>query len=258
MHNAAFRELGLDYIYVPFNVQPEELEAAVNGIRALNLVGVNVTIPHKERVTEFLDWISDEARQIGSVNTIHNVQGVLKGYSTDGAGFIRALEAAGKSPKGSKAAVLGAGGSARAIVWALVEHGADVTVANRTYNRAVELSELVNTAKGINIVKPVALDSADAREAVLGANLLVNCTSVGMYPNADAQPIPSEWLHAELFVYDQIYNPTETNLIKAARAVGAEAVNGIGMLVFQGAISFELWTGQTVSVEIMQKAVIAE
>jgi len=257
MHNAAFRELGLDYIYVPFNVHPDNLEAAVRGIRALDLVGVNVTVPHKERVIEFLDWVSDDARAIGSVNTIHNSDGVLKGYSTDGPGFIRALEEAGKSPGGSKAVILGAGGSARATAHALAARGAGVTVANRTYSRAVELSESLSAALGMKAIKPAALDGAEAREAVLEADLLVNCTSVGMHPHTEAQPIPSEWLHAGLFVFDQIYNPLETGLLKAAEAAGACGVNGVGMLVFQGAISFEIWTGQAAPVEVMRRAVLA-
>jgi len=257
MHNAAFRELGLNYIYVPFNVHPDNLEAAVQGIRALDLVGVNVTIPHKERVIEFLDWVSDDALRIRSVNTIHNSDGVLKGYSTDGPGFIKALEETGKSPAGSRAVVLGAGGSARATACALITNGASVTVANRTYSRAVEVSESLNTALGTRAVKPAALDSADAREAILEADLLVNCTSVGMHPHPDLQPISSEWLHAGLFVFDQIYSPLETRLLQAAKAAGARGVNGVGMLVFQGAMSFEIWTGQAAPAEVMKQAVFA-
>lgn len=251
MHNAAFKALGLDYIYVPFEVHPDNLKAAVQAIRVLNIVGVNVTIPHKERVIEFLDWVSEDACRIGSVNTIHNCDGTLKGYSTDGLGFIRALEASGKSPKGSKAVVLGAGGAARATVSALIAHGTEVTVVNRTYSRAVELSKLLDGK-----VRPVALENADAQDAVRQADLLVNCTSVGMYPNTDAQPIPSEWLHSGLFVYDQIYNPLETKLLKAAEKAGARSANGVKMLVFQGAISFEIWTGQTPPVDAMEEAVL--
>ena len=257
MHNAAFRELGLDCIYVPFNVHPDNLEAAVRGIRALDLVGVNVTIPHKEQVIRFLDRVSDEARLIRSVNTIHWSAGILSGYSTDGPGFVRALEAAGKSAGGSKAVVLGAGGSARATVYALITEGAEVTVLNRTYSRAVELAEFLDGVLRTKPVRPIGLDDARAREAVLEADLLVNCTPVGMHPQTDAQPIPSEWLHPGLLVYDQIYNPLETNLLKAARAVGAQGANGVKMLVFQGAISFEIWTGRTPPVEVMEEAVLA-
>lgn len=256
MHNAAFREFKLDYIYVPFDVHPENLEAAVKGIRALGMVGVNITIPHKEQVIEFLDWVSEDALRIGSVNTIHNADGVLKGYSTDGPGFIRALESAGKSPRGSKAVVLGAGGTARATVYALAKSGADVVVANRTFDRAVELAESLNAALGAERIVPTAIESDRTRDAVRDADLLVNCTSVGMYPNVDAQPIPSEWLHSGLFVYDQIYNPVETNLLRAARAVGARTANGVWMLVFQGAISFEIWTGQAPPVDVMEAAIL--
>lgn len=252
MHNAAFGQMGLDFVYVPFDVHPDNLEAAVGGIRALNMVGVNVTIPHKERVIPFLDWVSEDALLIRSVNTIHYVDGQLRGYSTDGEGFIRALKTSGKDPTGSKAVVLGAGGSARATAHALVTSGAEVTVANRTFGRAVELAELLRAFS----IRPIALDSVDARKAIREADLLVNCTSVGMHPKADDQPIPSEWLHNGLFVYDQIYNPLETRLLKAARSAGCQAANGVKMLVFQGAVSFELWTGKTPPIEVMETAVL--
>ena len=251
MHNAAFAQMGLDYIYVPFDVHPDNLEAAVAGIRALNMVGVNVTIPHKERVIPFLDWVSEDARYIQSVNTIHCLEGALRGYSTDGEGFINALEASGKNPAGSKAVILGAGGSARATAHALFTHGAEVTVVNRTFSRAVELASMLSA------IRPIALDSDDAHEAVLEADLLVNCTSVGMHPKMDEQPVPPEWLHRKLFVFDQIYNPLETRLLKAARSVGCRTTNGVKMLVFQGAISFEIWTGRAPAIEVMESAVLA-
>lgn len=255
MHNAAFRALGLDIIYVPFEVHPDDLEMAVEGVRALGLLGVNLTIPHKETVTKFLDWIDEEASKIGSVNTIHNLDGELRGYSTDGRGFIKALEAAGKSPKGSRAVILGAGGAARATAYALAQHGASVTIANRTFSRAVELAELLNHLVEGEI-KAASLDSEAARTAISVADLLVNCTSVGMYPNVDEQPIPTEWLHPDLFIYDQIYNPLETRLLRAAKRSGARTANGVGMLVYQGAISFEIWTGQSPPLDVMERAVL--
>ena len=251
MHNAAFAQMGLDYIYVPFDVHPDNLEAAVAGIRALNMVGVNVTIPHKERVIPFLDWVSEDARYIQSVNTIHCLEGALRGYSTDGEGFINALEASGKNPAGSKAVILGAGGSARATAHGLFTHGAEVTVVNRTFSRAVELASMLSA------IRPIALDSRDAVEAVQKADLLVNCTSVGMYPKVDEQPVPSEWLHEKLFVFDQVYNPLESRLLKAARSAGCRTANGVKMLVFQGAISFEIWTGHAPPIEVMESAVLA-
>lgn len=256
MHNAAFDGLGLDFVYVPFNVHPDNLGRAVQGIRALDMVGANITIPHKERVMEYLDWVSEDALKIGSVNTIRNLGGILQGYSTDGEGFIRALETAGKSPLSSTAVIIGAGGSARAIAYALAIRGSSVTVMNRTYSRAVELTDSLNAAMGVTLLKPLALDSSGAVTAIRDADLLVNCTSAGMYPEIDVQPIPSEWLHKDLFVYDQIYNPLETKLLRAARNVGARTANGVGMLVYQGASAFEKWTGELPSVKIMEATVL--
>ncbi len=256
MQNAAFRALGLDCVYVPFGVHPDDLERAVQGIRALGIVGINLTIPHKERVIDMLDWVSEDARRIRSVNTIHNCDGVLKGYSTDGAGFIRALESCGKAASGARAVVIGAGGSSRATVHALVAGGAKVALVNRTLDRAVELAATVNGSFGDSVVCPIGLDDPAAERAVKEADLLVNCTPVGMHPKPDAQPIPSDWLHSGLFVYDQIYNPVESQLLRAARAVGADGANGIKMLVFQGALSFEIWTGRTPPVDIMESAVM--
>ncbi|MHB0912422.1 MAG: shikimate dehydrogenase [Armatimonadota bacterium] len=251
MHNAAFSALGLDWAYLPFDVHPDNLEDAVSGIRALGLAGVNVTIPHKERVIPFLDSISDEARAIGSVNTIVNEGGRLVGYSTDGEGFMRSLIAAGGTP--GRTVILGAGGSARAIVYALGHAGASVSVANRTPERAVELCRTVNSALGSAVAEPARLSLDLVREA----ELIVNCTSVGMYPSVDEQPVPAEWLHPGLFVYDLIYNPAETALIRSAREAGARAVNGVGMLVAQGAVSFALWTGIEPPVDVMEQAVLA-
>lgn len=253
MHNAALAQMGLDIIYVPFDVHPDNLKAAVEGIRALNLVGVNVTIPHKERVIEYLDWVSEDARQIQSVNTIHHVDGELRGYSTDGEGFISALKAAGKNPNESQAVILGAGGSARATVYALAAHGAKVTVVNRTFSRAEELAGLLKAFE----IRPIALDSSEARMAVQEADLLVNCTSVGMHPKVGEQPMPSEWLHENLFVFDQVYNPLETRLLQAAKSAGCRTANGVKMLVFQGAISFEIWTGRVPPTQVMEAAVLA-
>jgi shikimate dehydrogenase len=255
MHNAAFAALGLDYIYVPFNVKPDSLKAAVESIRALDIVGVNVTIPHKNSVGQYLDWVSDDAMLIGSVNTIHNVDGVLRGYSTDGIGFLRALEDSGMAPDGARAVVLGAGGAACATVYALAAHGSSVTVANRSSERAERLASCVNSALGLSAVTAVGLDSDVARNAVREADLLVNCTPVGMHPNVDAQPIPSEWLHSGLLVFDQVYNPSETKLLRAAGSIGSQCVNGAKMLVYQGAASFEIWTGLAPPVNIMEEAV---
>ncbi len=258
MHNAAFEEMAMDYAYVPFSVCPDDLENALAGVRALGIAGVNLTIPHKERAIELLDWVSPEALQIGSVNTVHNAEGILKGYTTDGEGFMMALAAEGKPSAGCSAVVLGAGGSARAVVHALALHGAHVTVLNRTASRGADLAGSISAALpgGRGSVRAVPLDGPGAREAVAEADLLVNCTSVGMHPNTDEQPIPSSWLHDRLFVYDLIYNPLKTRLLEAAEAAGARGANGVGMLVCQGAISFEIWTGRKPPTDIMKQAVL--
>lgn len=258
MHNAAFDAMGMDWAYVPFNVSPELLGKALDGVRGLGIRGINVTIPYKERVIGLLDWVSEGARRIGSVNTIHNDGGTLKGYSTDGAGFLRAL-AEGDGPTGGcGAVVLGAGGSARATVFALAEKGFGVKLVNRTFDRAVELADSVNSFLGGGPVEVLPYGSDEARDAVAGAGLLVNCTSVGMRPNVNSQPVPSEWLHKDLFVFDQVYDPLETQLVSAARAAGASAVNGLDMLVYQGAESFLIWTGVNPPIDVMKSAVLAD
>lgn len=255
MHNSAFAEAGLDYIYVPFEVHPDNLKSAVDAIRALGIKGVNVTIPHKSNVIQHLDWVSDSAQSIMSVNTIHNDGGVLKGYSTDGEGFILSVKESGISLLNTNTIVLGAGGSAKATVLALVENGAHVKIINRTYSRAVELAGSINSLKRADLVTAVPYGE-DTADEIAEAELMVNCTSVGMYPDIDTSPVPAEWLHEGLFVYDQVYNPIETKLVKLARQAGASGVNGQGMLVYQGALAFEIWTGLKAPVEIMKSALL--
>ncbi|MHB1458488.1 MAG: shikimate dehydrogenase [Armatimonadota bacterium] len=255
MHNSAFAQLELDYIYVPFEVHPDNLKSAVDAIRSLSIRGVNVTIPHKSDVIEHLDWVSESARSIMSVNTIHNDNGILRGYSTDGEGFILSVKESGISLVNTDTVVLGAGGSAKATVLALVENGAHVTVVNRTQSRAIEMAESINSLKNAELVK-VAVYGDDAAEAIIAAKLMVNCTSVGMHPEIDASPVPAEWLHAELFIYDQVYNPIETKLIKLSKQAGASGINGQGMLVYQGALAFKIWTGCEAPVDIMKSAML--
>lgn len=248
MHNAAFQALELDYVYVPFAVAPDDLKAAVAGVRALGLVGVNVTVPHKEKVGEFLDGLTDRATRLGAVNTLFWNDGQLWGDSTDGPGFLEALPS---SPEpGSEAVVLGAGGSARAVVDALVQSGVRVSIANRTLARAEELAERF----GAHAVLP--LEEAALRTALKSASLLVNTTSIGMYPNdSDCPPLTDDSFHRGLSVMDLIYNPRQTQLLRRANRWGCDTQNGLEMLVQQGAISFRRWTGYDPPTEIMRKAV---
>ncbi|MBV9852451.1 MAG: shikimate dehydrogenase [Armatimonadetes bacterium] len=255
MHNAALAALGLDWAYVPFDVAPERLSAAVGGLRALNLVGVNVTVPHKEAVLPLLDVVDEEARRVGSVNTIHNVGGVLHGFSTDGPGFLRSLEALGERAEGRSALILGAGGSARAVAFALAGRGGRVQIANRTEARAQALADRLNT------FHPGAASVAGWGAEADAFDLLVNATSLGMDPRPDALPaLPPGTFGPGILVYDLVYSPLETRLLALARRAGCRAVNGLPMLTAQGALSLARWTGvawECLPLGIMEQAALA-
>jgi shikimate dehydrogenase len=255
MHNAAIRALGLDYIYAPFDVSPARLSQAINDIHDLGITGVNVTIPHKEAIIDLLDEVTDEARRIGSVNTIVNLDGKLIGSSTDGAGFLESLIEVDFSPAGRNVMVLGAGGAARAIVFALAGVKSRIFLWNRTIERAKQLACDVNGATecDIQICRPESL-----AEGLCEADILVNCTSIGMNPKPDEIPIAPELLHQDMLVYDLVYNPIKTRLLAAAEAVGARTMNGVKMLVYQGALSFKAWTGIDPPVDIMEAAVLSK
>ncbi len=254
MHNAAIEALHIDYIYVPFHVLPEGLEKAVAGIRGLQIAGVNVTIPHKERIIGYLDEVGDYALRIGSVNTVINRDGFLRGDSTDGPGFLRSAEAAWGSLEGCKAVILGGGGSARAVAFALAEIGCKIVIANRTKERAMELAEGLKAVYSGGDIHTVALEREELADRVLEAELLVNTTSVGMHPNVDEIPLDSDLLHPNLMVYDLVYNPVRTRLVEEAERRGARAMTGLGMLVHQGALSFEMWTGIQPPLDVMERA----
>ncbi len=257
MHNAAFGALGLPFVYVAFPVAPGDLSAALAGVRALGLAGVNVTVPLKEQVAPHLDAISSRAQAVGSVNTIVNDDGRLIGDSTDGAGFLAALAQIGAGDlRGRKVVVLGAGGSARAVVYALAaDAGANVIVANRSEARAQALAREFAHLDGRVAAAPLA--EAPLRDALADAAVLVNTTSVGMHPHEDAMPpVPPEALGPHLIVSDLVYNPAETRLLALAKERGCRAVqNGVEMLVQQGALAFEKWTGVFPPTDVMRAAV---
>ncbi len=256
MQNAAIQALAIDYIYVPFHVLPDGLRDAVQAIRALDLAGVNVTIPHKEHIVEFLDEVTDAAAQVGSVNVVINQDGHLKGDTTDGPGFMKSMEAewGSEAIRAGNALVLGAGGSAKAICYALAGAGWRIVVANRTCERAAELTQRLNSVFG-KVSKAVRMDREVVAHEIDGVDLLVNTTSVGMYPRVEDIPLPPELLRACVLVYDLVYNPAETRLVAEARSRGARAMTGLSMLVYQGALSLEMWTGRQAPIMIMQEAV---
>ncbi len=258
MHNAAFAALGLDWRYLPLPVDPALPGAvgdAVRGMRALGMRGINVTVPHKQAVLPFLDRIAPAAQAMRAVNTIIvGADGALIGDNTDAPGFIADLRAHGVEPAGRHVLVLGAGGSARAIVYGLAQAGAGhITIANRSAARAYQLLDDLRPFLGATTGAVVTLP--EGLRDVADATLIVNCTSLGMTPHADTTPWPHELpLRADQIVYDLVYNPAETLLLQQARAAGAHAIGGLGMLIWQGALAFEHWTGKSAPVATMRAA----
>jgi shikimate dehydrogenase len=253
MQNAAFRELGLDYIYIPFKVNEANLVGAIDGIRTLNFAGVNVTIPHKVAVLSCVDEIDGLAEHIGAVNTIINREGVLKGYNTDASGFYHTLIANNVTVSNKKIVVLGAGGAARAVVFVLADKGAEITLLNRSPAPAGEIAGRVFQAFRTEI-KVGELTTEDLKVALEEADLLVNTTNLGMAPFLTETPVAASLLKKRMVVFDIIYNPLKTRLLIEAEEKGLRVINGLEMLVRQGADAFELWTGQKAPVEIMRKA----
>ena len=255
IHNASFREMRLDYVYVPFRVKKEEVRRAIEGMRALHIRGLNVTIPHKVAVIPFLDGLDTTAEKIGAVNTIVNDNGFLKGYNTDAAGFLQALLERGIEPGGKKVVILGAGGASHAISFALAESVTDLTILNRLtgLERAQQITDKISRTFGRK-VRALVLEENSLREALQGADILVNATSVGMSPHAGETPVPARLLRKKLVVFDIVYNPLETRLLREAGSAGAVAIAGLDMLVWQGALAFELWTGEKAPLELMRKA----
>ncbi|MFH1379101.1 MAG: shikimate dehydrogenase [bacterium] len=254
MHEAAFIKLNLNFRYSAFEVPPQKLSAAIQGIRALNFIGINITVPHKESVMEFIDEFDERAKKIGAVNTILNNKGKLIGYNTDAPGFLHSLrDEGGFIPRGKKAVICGAGGAARSIASSLASAGITRLVITDIDKRAAKI--LSRHIKKHFDCEVAVYESGEDRalfRAIQESDLLVNATPVGLKPG-ETIPILLKSLHKKLFVYDVIY--ADTRLIKAARKKGLQSLNGIGMLVGQGAEAFKIWTNQDAPVEIMRRAV---
>ncbi|HAA89345.1 MAG: Shikimate dehydrogenase [Thermoanaerobacterales bacterium 50_218] len=254
MQNTAFAFYDFPCCYVPFQVKREDLSVAVASIRALGMGGVNITIPHKEKVLAHLDQVDKEAELIGAVNTVVNRDGLLVGYNTDGAGFIRSLqEEAGFDPEGKKVVLLGAGGAARAVAFALALRGIGfLWIFNRTPARAQLLAQDVAEKTGCQTIG-AGLEAELVRNALEQAQLLVHASPVGMYPHHDEEPlIDPLLLPPEVLVCDLVYNPPRTRLLSGAAERGCRVLSGLGMLVYQGALAFELWTGKKAPVSLMR------
>jgi shikimate dehydrogenase len=246
IHNQIILKYSLNFCYLPFKVTENDLSQAIQGIRALSIKGVNVTFPYKEKVIEFLDEVEESAQRIGAVNTIVNNKGILTGYNTDVIGFKKSLQEDGKFViKEKKAVILGAGGAARAVVYALLEEEIEeICIFNRTLEKAKKIKQNLSSFSPKSRIIVFPLEGEDLKDKIEKAHLLVNATSLGMPPRADNTPLPDEKLfHPNLLVYDLIYHPVRTLFLRQAERAGAKIINGLPMLVYQGIESFYLWTG---------------
>lgn len=259
MHNEAFRQLGLDYVYLAFDLGGSDLEKAVKGLREIGICGFNVTMPYKVRILDFMDELTPAARIARACNTVIVKDGRMIGHTTDGIGFMKSVSDAGHDILGKKMTILGAGGAATAIITqAALDGVSDIDIFRR--NRPDAFAETLNFARTVQKntdchvnVYDIA-DTDQMRHSLDSSAILVNATNVGMAPMEDDCPIPdAALLHPELIVSDIIYNPRKTRLYQMAETAGCPAFNGMYMLLFQGAASFECWTGREMPVETIRE-----
>ncbi|MDF1557005.1 MAG: shikimate dehydrogenase [ANME-2 cluster archaeon] len=249
MHNAAFEALGMDCEYHKFRVTKDDLKAAIHGAKAMGFGGLNLTIPLKEIALRLVEP-DPIAKAIGAVNTIEFSKGSIIGHNTDGIGAVHALRSSGVVIRDSNVLVLGAGGAARAVVYQLVQDGARVTIANRTIERAEKLADNVSslgTARGTGL--------EDLPGLVEQSHIIINTTSVGMHPDTGQTLITSDMMHSGQVIFDLVYNPLQTRLLEEAKKAGAITIDGVKMLVHQGARSFRIWTGVEPPPNVMERSV---
>ena len=250
MHNAAFAALGLDYSYVALRVRSADLRRAIAGARALGLAGLNITVPHKERALSWLDFITPKARAIGAVNTVYWDREKLCGDNTDADGFRRALQGLGFRPRGRRVIVLGAGGSARAVIWSLAQAGVrSFLILNRTPRRAMSLRNLLSVRGAPEFVTG-PLEAASDPKLVRQVDLVVNCTSLGL-DGRSTPPLRIEATSPRCVIYDLVYGPSSTPLVRAARKLGRRAEDGRSLLLHQAGLAFRLWTGRRPPLDVM-------
>lgn len=261
MHNLAFKKLGLNYAYMAFEVGNDQLEEVVKGMRALNIRGYNISMPNKTKILPYLDELADSAKFTGSVNTVVNENGKLTGHSTDGLGYVRNLKEHGISLKGKKMTLVGSGGAATSIAIEAAQAGLDeLTIFARHDNffaNAEEIVRIINEdMKQANVkarIYPLE-NTEQLRAEMKSSDIFANGTGVGMKPMEGLSVIEdTSMLRSDLIVTDVIYSPAKSRLMEQAESVGATAINGLGMVLWQGALSFEMWTGQEMPVEYIKK-----
>lgn len=246
MHTSAFQHIKHNAVYLPFHILPEELPNLLSSLKTLNVKGVNVTVPYKEKIIDHLDWVSPQASALGSVNTLIFEDEIWKGYTTDGNGFVRSLEAEGVCLKGSDILLVGAGGSARSIAVALLEKEiSSLTIINRTQKKAEALANLLSS------IAP-NIEFYTQTSETTKFNILINTTSVGMLDTAI--PVENDLIKKSDVIVDIIYNPPMTPLLKTAHSMGKKTLNGLGMLLYQGVDAFEIWTKTNAPVEVMKES----
>ena len=256
MHNRVYEKLGMNCCYLPIEVSEENLEALLTGMKVMNFVGFNVTIPHKLNIIPLLDELDSLAEKIGAVNTVRIRNGRTTGFNTDGEGFVKSLEEEGKiSVAGKRFFILGCGGATRAIAFTLAECGAEeIIICNRTEEKAERLAAEVSAKTGASTTT-VSQKDDKMIAAAHKADVMINTTSIGMHPHEDALPCPEDCILARHIVADIVYNPYTTKLLKTAEMRGAGIVHGLGMLVYQGAKAFTIFTEQAPDVEVMKDEV---
>ncbi|MEE1117687.1 shikimate dehydrogenase [Methanosphaera sp.] len=257
MHNNAFKELNMDYVYVAFHVLPENIEKLIESCKTLDIKGLNVTIPHKTSVIPFLDEIDPTAKKIGAVNTIQFKNGIAKGFNTDGIGAIKSIQEY-TTLKGKNVLIIGAGGASKAISFTLINENINsLVIANRSKENACNLIENIRMQCDFEEISYV--DIKDASELIDDVDIIINTTPIGMYPKHEVEPpIKTDKINEKHIVMDVIYNPLETELLKEARLNGATTINGTSMLINQGLESFKIFTGCKASYKSFEEALMEQ
>lgn len=253
IQNAAFRATGLNAVYLPFPVREAELRGAVQGLKCLDVKGFNVTTPHKMTVLRYLDEVETEAAEIGSINTVKNDDGGLTGFNTDGAGALNAMEAAGIRPDEVSVLLIGAGGAGRVIAHTLAARGCSLKIANRTVSTARQVTKSLYEKFGLKM-DVVPFSRSALRDSVSKVDVILNASSMGM-DGKHNPPIEKRWIRGDKWVFDIVYRPVRTKLLRDALSAGARTVTGLDMLVSQGACSFTIWTGKKAPIGEMRRAI---